>query len=64
MKKISHAKGDFRVAFARLRDAPMSNSKISPARLMFRRTLRFPGLPILPDGVDEVVGGSKNRLRR
>ena len=31
MKKIAHGKGDFRVAFSRLRDAPMSNSKMSPA---------------------------------
>ena len=64
MKKIAHAKGDFRVAFSRLRDAPMSNSKMSPARLMFRRTLRFPGLPILPDGVDEVVAGEEMQARK
>ena len=25
IKKVAHAKGDFRVAFARLRDAPMAN---------------------------------------
>ena len=55
IKKVSHAKGDLKVAFARMRDSPMANSKMSPARLMFRRILRFPGLPVLPDNLDEVV---------
>ena len=53
MKKASHGKNDFRVAFARLRDSPMVNSKMSPVRLIFRRALRFTGLPSLPDGVDK-----------
>ena len=63
LKKVAHAKGDINMAFARLRDSPMANSKMSPARLMFRRTLRFPGLPILPDNVDEVVAGEEKQAR-
>ena len=61
MKKIANTKSNIRVAFSRLRDAPMSNSKMSPARLMFRRTLRFPELPILLDGADEVVAGEEKQ---
>ena len=64
IKKVAHAKGDFNVAFARLRDSPMANSKVSPARLMFRGTLRFPGLPILPEDVDEVVAGEEKQARK
>ena len=64
VKKVAHAKGDFSVALARLRDAPMSNSKVSPARLMFRRALRFPGLPILPDEVDEVKAGVEKQEKK
>ena len=64
IKKVSHAKGDLKVAFARLRDSPMANSKMSPARLMFRRILRFPGLPVLPDNVDEVVAGEEKQARK
>ena len=52
------------MAFARLMDSPMANSKMSPARLMFRRMLRFPGLPILPDNVDEVVAGEEKQARK
>ena len=52
------------MAFARLRDSPMANSKMSPARLMFRRILRFPGLPTLPDNVDEVVAGEEKQARK
>ena len=37
---------------------------MSPARLMFRRTLRFSGLPIFPDGVDEVVAGEEKQARK
>ena len=64
MKKEAHAKGDFNVAFATLRDAPMYNSKMSPARLMFCRALRFPGLPILPDEVDEVTAGVEKEEKK
>ena len=64
VKKVAHAKGDFNVSFARIRDAPMSNSKMSPARLMLRRILRFPGLPVLPDNVDEVVAGVDKQARK
>ena len=64
MKKVVHGKGDFRVAFSRLRDAPMVNSKMSPARLMFRRALRFPGLPSLPDGVDEIAAGEGEQVSK
>ena len=64
MKNIANTKSNFRVAFSRLRDAPMSNSKMSPARLNFRRTLRFPELPILLDGVDEVVAGEEKQARK
>ena len=52
------------MAFARLRDSSMANSKMSPARLMFRGTLRFPGLPILPEDVDEVVTGEEKQARK
>ena len=31
---------------------------------MFRRTLRFSGLPIFPDGVDEVVAGEEKQARK
>ena len=58
IKKVAHAKGDFRVAFTMLREAPMANSK------MFGRTLRFPRLPILPDGLDKVVAGEKKQVRK
>ena len=61
---MAHAKGDFNVAFARLRDAPISNSKMSLARLMFCSVLRFPGLPILPDEVDEVAAGVKKQAKK
>ena len=64
VKKVAHAKFDFNVALARLRDAPMSNSKMSPARLMFRWVLRFPGLPILPDEVDEVAAGVEKQAKK
>ena len=64
IKKTQHAKGDFNVALARLRDSPMSMSKMSPSRLMFRRVLRFPGLPILPDEVDEVVAGVEKQAKK
>ena len=64
LKKVVHTKGDFNLAFARLRDSPMANSKMSPARLMFRRILRFPGLPTLPDNVDEVVAGEEKQARK
>ena len=64
MRKVSHGKGDVRVAFARLRDSPMVNSKMSPARLMFRRALRFPGLPHLPDGEDEFAAGEEKQARK
>ena len=64
VKKAAHAKGDFNVALARLRDSPMSHSKMSPSRLMFRRVLRFPGLPILPDDVDEVVAGVEKQAKK
>ena len=62
--KVDHEGGNIKVAFSRLRDAPMSNSKLSPARLMFRRALRFPGLPSLPDGLDEVTAGVEKQLRK
>ena len=42
----------------------MSNSKMSPARLMFRRVLRFPGLPILPNEVDEGVAGAEKQAKK
>ena len=61
LKKVAHAKGNFNMAFARLRDSPMANSKMSPARFMFRRTLRFPGIPILPDNMDEMVAGEEKQ---
>ena len=67
IKKIAHAKGDLKGAFARLRDSPMANSKMSPARLMFRRILRFPGLPVLPvlpDNVGEVVAREEKQSRK
>ena len=38
--------------------------KMSPARLMFRRVLRFPGLPILPDEVDEVAAGVEKQAKK
>lgn len=57
MRKVDYDKADFKVAFSRLRDAPMVNSKMSPARLMHRRALRFPGLPSIPDGEDELAAG-------
>ena len=47
-----------------MREAPMSNSKMSPARLMFRRVLRFPGLPILPNEVDEGVAGAEKQAKK
>jgi hypothetical protein len=62
--KTEHSKGDFNVALARLRDSPMSMSKMSPSRLMFCRVLRFPGLPILPDKVDEVVAGVEKQAKK
>ena len=31
---------------------------------MFRRTLRFPGLPIVPDNVDKVVAGEEKQARK
>ena len=37
---------------------------MSPSRLMFRRVLRFPGLPILPDDVDEVVAGVEKQAKK
>ena len=64
VKKAALVKGDFNVALARLRDSPMSHSKMSPSRLMFRRVLRFPGLPILPDDVDEVVAGVEKQAKK
>ena len=42
----------------------MSNSKLRPARLMFRRALRFPGLPSLPDGEDELAAGEEKQMRK
>ena len=48
IKKVAHAKSDLDIAFSRLRDAPTRHSKLSPARLMFMRVLRFPGLPLSP----------------
>ena len=64
IKKVVCGKGDFRVAFSRLRDAPMVNSIMSPAPLMFRRALRFPGLPSLPDGVDELAAGEEKQVSK
>ena len=64
LKKVAHAKGDFNMAFARLRDSPMANSKMSPASLMFRRILRFPVLPLLSDNVDEVAAGEEKQARK
>ena len=64
IKKVAHSKGDFDLAFSRLRDAPTRHSKLSPARLMFRRILRFPGLPSLPDDVDEVAAGQVKQARK
>ena len=61
MKKVVNGNGDFKVAFSRLRDAPMVNGKMSPAHLMFRRTLRFPGLPSLLDGVDKLAVGEEKQ---
>lgn len=57
MKKVSMDKGDMEVAFSQMRDAPTACSKMSAARIMFRRALRWPGLPQLPDEVDEVAAG-------
>jgi hypothetical protein len=37
---------------------------MSPARLMFRRILRFPGLPCLPNKVDEVAAGLDKQARK
>ena len=37
---------------------------MSPTRLMFRRILRFPGLPCLADEVDEVAAGSDKQARK
>ena len=64
LKKVAHAKGDFNMAFARLRDSPMANSKMSQASLMFRRILRFPVLPLLSDNVDEVAAGEEKQARK
>ena len=64
LKKVAHSKGDFDLAFSRLRDAPTRYSKLSLARLMFRRILRFPGLPSLPDDVDEVAAGQVKQARK
>ena len=64
IKKVAHSKGDFDLAFSRLRDAPTRHSKLSPARLMFRRILRFPGLPSLPDDADEVAAGQVKQARK
>ena len=64
IKKVAQAKGDFDLAFSRLRDAPTRPSKMSTARLMFRRILCFPGLPSLPDEVDEVAAGAKKQARK
>ena len=62
IKKVAHAKGDFNVAFPR--DSPRTNLKMSPARPMFRRTLRFPRLTILPDNGAEVVTGEEKQARK
>ena len=64
MKKVVHGKGDFRVAISRLIDASMCNSKMRPARQMFRRALRFPGLPALPDGWDEFAAGEEKQAAK
>ena len=64
LKKTQHAKGDFNVALARLRDSPMAMSKMSSSRLMFRRVLRFPGLPILPDDIDEIEAGVEKQTKK
>ena len=64
MKKVVHGKGDFRVAFSRLIDASMCNSKMRPARQMFRRALRFPGLPALPDGRDNFAAGEEKQAAK
>ena len=64
IKKVAHSKGDLDIAFSRLRDAPTRHSKMSPARLMFCRILRFPGLPSLPDEVGEVAAGADKQARK
>ena len=53
LKKVDYDKADFKMTFSRLRDAPMMNSKMSQARFMYRRALRFPGLPSIPKGEEK-----------
>ena len=64
IKKVADSKGDFDLAFSRLCDAPTRHSKMSAARLMFRRILCLPGLPSLPDKVDEVAAGGEKQARK
>ena len=37
---------------------------MSPACLMFRRALRFLGLPSLPDGVDKLAAGEEKQATK